>query len=270
VDDYRQRVLAAAFWRGQAGLSERAVLLAMQEVAWQANSLIFSSSQRQLAERASKRPQTVRGAIGRLVARGLVERPEGEERAADKALTYRLVLDHPLLPSVHSNRPTSGSGAGQGPSGAVHSNRPSNLVPRPLPLFRHGTGPIGVHSIWDDDGLGRTALVVFEALGRVQDATVAALTSATGLHRNIVRKHLHRLAEHELAAHHGYVWVRLERDLDKLAAELGAGKLRQRRREQHQREREGHQRHLARQAELRAEVLALHRAALRRSQGRTA
>jgi hypothetical protein len=249
LDDYRQRVLAAAFWRGQAGLSERAVLLAMQEVAYQANSLIFSASVRQLAEGASRGRTATCGAIGRLVARRLVERPElpdGQERARDKAATYRLALDSPLL---RTDEDTSGSGAGHGALGAVCTDADTNAGQGPPSPLRHGTVRIGAHPVWDDDGLGRAALLVWEALRRIEPATTAELVRATGLARRTVQKHRRHLAEHKLALTNGYLWVAAERDLDELAAELGAGKLRQRRQQQHQREREGHQLHLARQAE---------------------
>jgi hypothetical protein len=93
------------------------------------------------------------------------------------------------------------------------------------------------------------AYEVWETLGRVAPTTVADLARAAGRHRNPARKALRKLAEHGLASKDGDRWVWRERDLDELAAELGAGQLRERRRQRYAADREGHQRHLERQAE---------------------
>jgi len=265
LPDYRQRVLAAP-WPGRAGPSRRDTLLAMAEVAWRSNSDEFTASQYQLAPLAGVTQPTVSRALKWLRDEGYVELLKAARHNKDtKGSRYRLVLDHPMLGVVNAaSLPEAAAAASNLNLTSVGTDNDSRmttpLVNAESALVRGVPGVVnaesalvegvpGKHPVWDQDSLGRKALGIWAALQRVQPATAAGLAKEAGASRNTTKKHLRKLAEHGLAAQDGDRWVRHERDLDELLAELGAGGLRQARTDRYADRSIGYQRELKRRAE---------------------
>jgi hypothetical protein len=248
LDDYELRVLAAAVWKGKAGLSEKSVLLAHKEAAHAANSYDgYSASQRRLSERSGRSLPTTNKANRRLLAKRFLELVEQGERADDEPFRYRLKLDHPHLPAADANLNSKlrdalsvlRLGETNLNAGGDANLNTTELKLEPPPPCRHVTVQFRV--VWDEDGLGRMAHEVWDALARIAPATVADLVKETRRAPATVRKMLRELERHKLAAHGGNQWTWLERDLDELAAELGAGPLRERRRQRYAADREARQ-----------------------------
>jgi len=220
-------------WAGAAGVTDRAVLAVLVDVAASACTLTPSASTRQLAEAANVSAGTAAVALHRLVDRGWLrlEHPHQGTQAA----TWRLVRpDTP--PTVPAD------------VDAVLEQLP------PRPLVSAG-GSARAHDAFAHTihgGLGRVAARIFDALddGAYGGLTVDQLAALTGLHRRTVVRHLIGLQVAGLAScgGHGVRWARtlsaadpdqLRGALSAAAALLGSSGVAGRRRARHALQREG-------------------------------
>ena len=221
-----------ALWRGAAGVTDRAVLAALVDIAAAAATLTPSASTRQLSEAANISPATAAIALRRLAGRGWLrlEYPAAGTHAA----TWRL-----LRPEQVANPPA-----------AVHEVLEA-LPPRPL---TPSGGSARAHDAFTHTvhgGLGRVAARLFDVLddGAYGGLSVVELTALTGLHRRTVLRHLVGLQAAGLVAagDGGRRWARsltagdpvqLKAALDGAAVLLGCAGSTARRRERHAAQRE--------------------------------
>jgi len=220
-----------AAWRGASGVTDRAVLAALVDVAGAACTLTPSASTRQLSEAANISPATAAVALHRLCARGWLRLEQAA--AGTLAAIWRLL------------RP----GAVADPPREVEEVLDA-LPPRPLTPAGSARGHDAfAHTI--HGGLGRVAARLFDALddGVYGGLTVAQLAALTGLHPRTVGRHLIALQASGLAAsgHGGHSWARsltagnpdlLPAALAEAAALLGSTGVTTRRRERHTAQRE--------------------------------
>jgi len=196
-----------AVWGGAAGVTDRAVLAALVDVAAAAATMTPSASTRQLAEAANVSAGTAAVALHRLVGRGWLrlEHPHQGTQAA----TWRLV------------RPAAVPAAPAGVDAVLEQ-----LPPRP-PIAAGGSPRAHdafTHTI--HGGLGRVAARIFDALddGAYGGLSVAQLAVLTGLHRRTVVRHLVGLQAAGLAVcgGRGASWARstAAADPDQLPAAL--------------------------------------------------
>jgi len=221
-----------ALWRGAAGVTDRAVLAALVDIAAAAATLTPSASTRQLSEAANISPATAAIALRRLAGRGWLrlEYPA----AGTYAATWRLLRPEQLL----------------NPPAAVHEVLEA-LPPRPL---TPSGGSARAHDAFTHTvhgGLGRVAARLFDVLddGAYGGLSVAELAALTGLHRRTVLRHLVGLQAAGLVAagDGGRRWARsltagdpeqLKAALDGAAVLLGCAGRAARRRERHAAQRE--------------------------------
>ena len=220
-----------AAWRGAAGVTDRAVLAALVDVAAAACTLTPSASTRQLSEAANISPATAAVALHRLCGRGWLRLEQAA--AGTLAATWRL-----LRPDAVADPPRE-----------VEEVLDA-LPPRPLTPAGSARGHDAfAHTI--HGGLGRVAARLFDALddGVYGGLTVAQLAALTGLHPRTVGRHLIALQASGLAAsgHGGHSWARsltagnpdlLPAALAEAAALLGSTGVTTRRRERHTAQRE--------------------------------
>lgn len=171
-------VLAAAdrnpaVWRGAAGVTDRAVLAALVEIAVSACTLTPSASTRQLSEAVNISPATAAVALVRLRGRGWLRLEQAA--GGTHAPLWRLV------------RPT-------------HLPAPARAVERLLePVPARPVTPVGGSALGHDafshtihGGPGRVAARLFDALddGVRGGLSVRQLGACTGLHPRTIGRHL--------------------------------------------------------------------------------
>jgi len=221
-----------AAWAGAAGVTDRAVLAVLVDVAAAAATLTPSASTRQLAEAANVSAGTAAVALHRLVDRGWLrlEHPHQGTQAA----TWRLV------------RPDTAPTAPAGVDAVLEQLPPRPLVPTGGSARAHDAFAHTIHG-----GLGRVAARIFDALddGAYGGLSVDQLAVLTGLHRRTVVRHLIGLQAAGLAScgGHGASWARTRPAADpgqlpgalSAAALLGSTGAAARRRARHALQREG-------------------------------
>lgn len=205
-----------ATWAGAAGVTDRAVLAALVDVAAAACTPTPSASTRQLSEAANISPGTAAISLRRLIDRGWLQL----EQAASGTLAavWRLL------------RPE----AVQDPPRPVEELLEA-LPPRPLSPAGGSARAHDAFSHTIHQGLGRVAARLFDALddGAHGGLDVRQLAALTGLHPRTVVRHLVALQAADLATSGGggRTWARsltagdterLPRALDNAAALLGS------------------------------------------------
>lgn len=203
-------------WGGAAGVTDRAVLAALVDVAAAACTPTPSASTRQLSEAANISPGTAAVSLRRLVDRGWLRL----EHAASGTLaaTWRLV------------RPETVQDPPRPVEDVLEALPPRSLSPAGGSARAHDAFTHTVHR-----GLGRVAARLFDALddGAHGGLSVRQLAALTGLHPRTVVRHLVSLQAAGLAASGGggRTWARsltagdtdqLPRALDDAAALLGS------------------------------------------------
>ena len=173
-------------WAGAAGVTDRAVLAALVDVALAACTVTPSASTRQLAEAANISHSTAALSLDRLRARGWLrlEQPA----AGTLATTWRLVRP------AHVREPPARVDA------VLEALPPRSLTPVGGSARAHDAFSHTVHG-----GLGRVAARLFDALddGAHGGLTVAQLAALTGLHPRTVVRHLVALQASDLATSGG-------------------------------------------------------------------
>jgi len=222
-----------AAWAGAAGVTDRAVLAVLVDVAASACTLTPSASTRQLAEAANVSAGTAAVALHRLVGRGWLRLEHHAQ--GTQAATWRLVR-----PDTTPSPP------------AVVDAMLEQLPPRPLVPAGGSARSHDAFAHTIHGGLGRVAARIFDALddGAYGGLTVAQLAALTGLHRRTIIRHLIGLQAAGLAScgGRGATWARTQAaaDPDQLpgalttaAALLGSTGATARRRARHTLQREG-------------------------------
>jgi Bifunctional DNA primase/polymerase, N-terminal/DeoR-like helix-turn-helix domain len=222
--------LYATAWPGKAGCTNRKVLEALLQVAERAAEEPFSASERQLSELSLVPQKTIHAALLRLerercwftrASKGRGQHASSFVLAVDAASATRQDSTHNVI-TITS--PTH-----------VNSDDDSHA------LFDDAS-----HDLWASPARGRPSLgpsagIVHAALHRTGGATTRQLSEQLPLSRGTIRRNLNRLAEVGLAARaDGRVWLAVEADLDKLAADLGVVGTRARLRTIHELDRRGY------------------------------
>ncbi len=193
-------------WAGAAGVTDRAVLAALVDVAAAAATLTPSASTRQLAEAANVSAGTAAVALHRLVDRGWLrlEHPHQGTQAA----TWRL---------IRPGAPTPPAGV----DAVLDQLPPRPTVPTGGSARAHDAFAHTIHG-----GLGRVAARIFDTLddGAYGGLSVDQLAVLTGLHPRTVARHLIGLQATGLAScgGRGASWARstAAADTDQLPAAL--------------------------------------------------
>jgi DNA-binding transcriptional ArsR family regulator len=202
-----------ATWRGAGGVTDRAVLAALVDIASAACTITPSASTRQLAEAANISPSTAGVSLRRL-CRDAWLRPERPARGTEAA-TWRLVRREAVPKPVEDVE-------------KVLEDLQDSHTRRVAPKSTRG------HDAFCHGGLGRVAARIFDVLedGAQGGLTVRQITALTGLHKRTVGRHLVSLQAVDLAASgaRGRTWARslaagdpdqLREALDDAAAQLG-------------------------------------------------
>jgi len=182
-----------ALWRGAAGVTDRAVLAALVDIAVAAATVTPSASTRQLSEAVNISPATAAIALRRLAGRGWLrlEYPA----AGTQAATWRL-----LRPEQVPNPPAA-------VNEVLEALPPRPLTPRGGSARAHDAFTHTVHG-----GLGRVAARLFDVLddGAYGGLTNGQLAALTGLHPRTISRHLIGLQAAGLAAAggRGRTWAR--------------------------------------------------------------
>jgi len=162
-----------ALWCGAAGVTDRAVLAVLVDIAVAAATVTPSASTRQLSEAVNISPATAAIALRRLAGRGWLrlEYPAVGTRAA----TWRL-----LRPEQLANPPAA-------VNEVLEALPPRPLTPRGGSARAHD---VFIHTV--HGGLGRVAARLFDVLddGAYGGLSVAELAALTGLHPRTISRHL--------------------------------------------------------------------------------
>ncbi len=219
-------------WRGAAGVTDRAVLAAVVDIAAAAATLTPSASTRQLSEAANISPATAAVALHRLRRHGWLrlEQPA----AGTHAGTWRL-----LRPDTVQQPPPA-------VEHALEALPPRPVIPTGGSARAHDTFTHTIHG-----GLGRVAARIFDALddGAYGGLTTGQLAALTGLHPRTITRHLTGLQATGLATvgDRGRTWARsltagnpdqLPTALAGAAELLGCAGSTTRRRDRHSRQRQ--------------------------------
>lgn len=212
IAEVRTKALTTPF-AGQSGATRRAVLIALLNIAVQANTVVVGASHRQLAEaagRSERRP--VRNAIRWLKAEGFIV--VVKESASDTLSNeYRLILTRiNMTPAV-----TSGGHAGG------EEGRCSGV------FLTHDTFARG-------GGLGHNAAWIYEALD-CTPRTTSELATISALNLQQAGRALTRLTRRELATRVADGWVCGPADVDTVAVRRGSAGSGADQKTKHQRER---------------------------------
>lgn len=197
-------------WPGRSGPTDKAVLLAHCELSESCAKSTYHASCRTLAELAGVGLEAASHANGRLVKDGALVL---ERRAEDgKATVYSL-------------------GSGLKRTFSQHVPSMENVRFSPHEHARH--------DVWRRDGFGKAGWDVWDALGRVDRASVAELQEATGRCTRTVGRKLAAFAECDMVVRIGRGdWTpRTDVDLDKVAEALGTAGIGARQKERHGRQR---------------------------------
>ena len=221
-------------WAGAAGVTDRAVLAVLVDIALAACTPTPSASTRQLSEAANISHGTAAVSLERLRKRGWLrlEQPA----AGTQASTWRLVRpEHVQDPPAHVDE-------------VLDALPPRSVTPAGGSARAHDAFTHTVHG-----GLGRVAARLFDALddGAHGGLTVRELAALTGLHPRTVIRHLVALQAADLATSGGggRTWARslaagsphqLQAALDTAATVLGSTGTTARRAERHAAEREAY------------------------------
>ncbi len=175
-----------ATWAGAAGVTDRAVLAVLVDVALAACTLTPSASTRQIAEAANVAHSTVAVSLERLRGRGWLRLEEAA--AGTLATTWRLV------------RPQHVADPPPQVDDVLDALPPRSLTPAGGSARSHDAFTHTVHG-----GLGRVAARVFDALddGAHGGLSVRQLVALTGLHPRTVIRHLVALQAADLATSGG-------------------------------------------------------------------
>lgn len=202
---------AGMAWPGRTGLTDRAVYLALLAVAWQWQTWTPYAAQRDLAEYAATKRQTVGRALKRLQAAGMIELAELPDRNA--SIGTRWDLSRWALAAMES------VALGDHKS---HVKRVGAAV---------GGDAAAACEVWAT--VGRSAGAVWQQLGD-EPLGVAALVAATGKHLATVYRALQRLQGWDLAEAVEGGWVRSARALQDVALEVDAAGRARRRHQVHE------------------------------------
>jgi len=225
-----------ALWAGAAGVTDRAVLAALVDIALAACTVTPSASTRQLSEAANISHSTAAVSLERLRTRGWLrlEHPP----AGTQATTWRLIRPERVQdPPAHVDE-------------VLDALPPRSLTPAGGSARAHDAFTHTVHG-----GLGRVAARLFDALddGAHGGLTVRQLAALTGLHPRTVIRHLVALEAVDVATTANLdgtrVWSRslaagaphqLQAALDTAASVLGSTGTTGRRATRHAAEREAY------------------------------
>lgn len=226
VLDRLEAAARAHRWRGRAGATDYAVLLACVDIARRAGKLALALAQRTVAERAGVRAATVVVSRRRLVSAGWLRRvARGISGQAD---VWELRIPGP------PNVPIPPPQGGREKIGTVHA--PSQ------DLWRWGSG------------LGKSALRVYDLLDPRRSQTTEQLATRAGRPdrngRRDLRRQLSRLANVGLAGRRPDGWQRGPANVTDLIKGTRAEGAARRQRGQHEREREAFRTNLIRQRQV--------------------
>jgi hypothetical protein len=210
---FHDRIIATPL-PGRSGSYRRKILLGLFSIAWKAGTIEPSFSQRQLAEASGVSRSAIGGHIRWALSNGwlTILTPAMGERAP----VYRLNVEE------ESESPRSSFTSPKG--GDVQTSGPLTLT-SDHDAFRRG-------------GLPPSCFEVLTHLDREVERTVPYLSAVTGRHPQTVRKGLKMMATVGMVATpDGRRWVRLIRDLEEVAIQLGTDGAGDRQRERHWAER---------------------------------
>jgi len=214
-------------WSRAAGVTDRAVLAVLLDVATAACTLTPSASTRQISEAANISPTTAWKSLQRLVGRGWIR----QDSAASGTLAAGWRL---LRPETLPEPPAAVAQVLE----ALPPRRPLTATGARTSVRGHDAFAHTVHG-----GLGRVAARLYDLLDPSgEHLTAEQLSALSGLHPRTVAKHLHALVQgglidvdaagYQRAADAAGEW------LDSLAEELGCAGVTTRRRQRHLAQRE--------------------------------
>ena len=183
-------------WPGRGGGNEYLTYRTLLQRAWLANTLEPDVSRRDIELNASMGSTGARGALRRLVNQGVIA-PHGQRQRPTAALTWRLLPDVDTI-EQHEKHATC---------------RDVDALP-------------GGAEMWAM--LGRSAGMVYTRLSQ-EPQQISDLATATGKHRNTVRKALNRLSGFGLAFKTDSGWIVGDRNPAEVAHDLGAAEAKGRR-----------------------------------------
>lgn len=237
IDDFRAiitkfiQAAASWLWTKRTRITDTLVLGAVHAKALKCGRLIVSMSEREIVEYTGISRTTVNRSLKRLIQMGWL-RMESDARLVEQR-EDPTDLDSGLISQYHarSYRLIAPEDAQVNEVGKVDQGPHAGSRPK-------GAGPISPpsprsHDVWSGKakvdistgelragGLGRYAAAVYDALTGTP-SNICALSRMTGMDRKTIRKHLKALADVGLAEYTTEGWIRVERDLDELAVELG-------------------------------------------------
>lgn len=186
-------------WTGRTGAVDRAVFLAHLHCSYSAGSLTYNASVRQVAELAQTTAMTVSRANRRLTDLGILRL---HEKSRDlNAASYSLAPEPPCTPE---------------PAKTLHAdNRTYHFMTK-----RNVKAGDPFASVWEQRGLGKTALLIWESLSTVK-ADYREIKEASGRGMRTVERWIPRLCKYGLIVktERGYQqaskidWVAISRQL---------------------------------------------------------
>jgi hypothetical protein len=222
-------------WPGRAGATESAVLLAHIKIANKAGKLTYHADVRSLADTAGVTAPTAARASGRLVKAGWLRRTKPADRKKGEATIWTL-----RTPGGNDTQRNTQTSPTSGPGGTPRSNLGSQGGVRRR--VTESTDPVEVplgHDIFRwGRGLGLSTRRVWRQLHDTEPKLVHGLCSALGISKQMVRRHLRRLAGADLAVKTPTGWLRGPGSTEDAARARGAHGIGARQRLQHQDERE--------------------------------
>jgi hypothetical protein len=207
-------------WHGIGGATDREVLLAFLNLAFQAGTLMIGASVRNLAKSAGVSTVTACKSVKRL-KRQWLRREGSNEWKADRGNRrgtgiYSIRVPQELLSTI--------------------PHIPQNTYPEGGELLYKST-PLP-HDAFRWGGLGKNARVILSLLDRASWKSQAALAAAAAMKRDTLKPLLRKLKLHGLATRdHGW-WQRGPADLDGVAATLPTNGALQRQLAEHECDRE--------------------------------
>jgi DNA-binding MarR family transcriptional regulator len=209
--DQLLRAISSLSWRGLSGANDRCVLEAHLAIARNCSRSTYRASVREIAERAGlDSVSTVSRSHKRLIKRGILR--------LDK-------LAKVGIPDVWTlSVPKESGGTFLPHLGGVRQNVPAVSLN---------------HDVWRYQALGHSTSLVWLELDPYRGRAAQEVARIRDLTVQTVRHHLAKLQKHGLVRRGaGELWLRVERDLDEVASELGTRGNGQRQRNRHVRERE--------------------------------
>lgn len=225
-------------WKGQSGATDRAVYLALLDVAYAGATLTPTASGRQLAEMANVTHKTVRSSLRRLAAK-----------------PHRLIRKAGVLQEERITRwaiappPTEGAASPLSPEAKTSPLEPTTSPPMGGHRFLVGSTGVLLDDIFvNGAGLGINTRATWEALTS-EPLTADKIRSRRppGPSHETVLKHLNKLRDNGFAARQGNRWTRIdptEAELQERADRLGVKGKNAKRKKLHADERAERQRRL--------------------------